>query len=490
MLKWIKINDLDNVIVALEHLSAGEIIEIDNGIELITDIPMGHKIAISDISKGEQIVKYGMPIGNAICDIKIGEHVHTDNTSTNLSDIIEYEYDPIESPLIDTKEGFFDGYERKNGEVGVRNDLWIIPTVGCINSLANKIANDFNRNYKNSEIKAIAFPHPYGCSQTGDDQTATRKAISALITHPNAGGVLVLGLGCENSNISIIKEYLDDIDTDRIKFIQTQDYEDEEKIAHEKLEELYNIAKEDRRTKIGVSRLIVGLKCGGSDGLSGITANPLIGDFSDIIISQGGTTILTEVPEMFGAEQLLMNRAENEEIYNKIVKLINDFKNYYKKNDQPIYENPSPGNKEGGISTLEDKSNGCIQKSGQATIVDVLDYTDKVTKKGLNLLSAPGNDLVSTTAMALSGAHIILFSTGRGTPYSAPVPTVKISTNTDLYKKKPNWIDFDAGPIVKGKDRKKMAKELYDFVLEVASGRELTSEDYKEWAIFKTGVTL
>ena len=376
--------------------------------------------------------------------------------------------------------------------MGVRNEIWIIPTVGCVNNVATAIARQANALIKGSVEEVIAFPHPYGCSQMGDDQENTRKILADLINHPNAGGVLVLGLGCENSNIDVLKPYIGNYDENRVKFLVSQEVEDEIAESVEIIKGLIDYAAGFEREPVSVSELIIGMKCGGSDGLSGITANPLVGRFSDMLISQGGTTILTEVPEMFGAETILMNRCADEELFGKTVDLINDFKNYFKSHNQTIYENPSPGNKKGGISTLEDKSLGCTQKSGSAPVMGVLAYGETVNTRGLNLLSAPGNDLVASTALAAAGAHIVLFTTGRGTPFASPVPTMKIATNSALAGKKSNWIDFNAGVLVEDKTMAEEAQKLFDYVVEVASGTKVCSEaaGFHDMAIFKQGVTL
>ena len=386
----------------------------------------------------------------------------------------------------------FMGYRRKNGKVGVRNEIWIIPTVGCMNNVATSIERQAQKYVKGNVEAICTFTHPYGCSQMGDDQENTRTILADLIQHPNAGGVLVLGLGCENSNIDVLKNYLKDYDTDRVKFLVAQEHEDEIQDSLDIIADLADIVSQDKREEIDASELIIGMKCGGSDGLSGISANPTVGGFSDLLISKGGTTILTEVPEMFGAETILMDRCENKELFNETVNLINNFKEYFKSHHQTIYENPSPGNKKGGISTLEDKSLGCTQKSGKAPVVGVLQYGQCVKNKGLNLLSAPGNDLVAATALAASGAHIVLFTTGRGTPFASPVPTVKISSNSKLYANKKNWIDFNCGELVEGVSLDTLSNDLFEYVLSVASGKKVKSEEagFHDMAIFKQGVTL
>lgn len=493
MQEYIRINDIDNVAVALQELPKGSIVTCgDIEVETLSDIMQGHKIALRDIKEGESVIKYGNPIGIAKADIKKGEWIHTHNIRTALGDLLEYSYHPVDTDLKPSERSYFKGFKREDGKVGVRNEIWILPTVGCVNNIAQAIERAAKQSIKGSIDDVVAFVHPYGCSQMGEDQENTRKIFADMIHHPNAGGILVLGLGCENSNIPVIMDYLGNIDEKRVKFLVCQDVEDEIERGIALVEELIEYAKDFEREDIDASELIIGMKCGGSDGLSGITANPTVGAFSDILISKGGTTILTEVPEMFGAETILMDRCENKELFDKTVKLINDFKVYFKKHDQTIYENPSPGNKKGGISTLEDKSLGCTQKSGSAKIRGVLDYGEEVKTRGLNLLSAPGNDLVASTALAMSGAHIILFTTGRGTPFASPVPTLKISSNTKLATAKANWIDFNAGRMTEDKTKEELAQELFHLVLEVASGKKVKAEEagFHDWAIFKQGVTL
>ncbi len=493
MKNYIKIHPNDVVAVALSPLAAGTVISIDGTtVTLQEDIPQGHKFALVAIHEGDPIIKYGYPIGYAKTDIPQGSWIHVHNIKTGLGDLLNYTYDKKVTPISPTEERFFDGYRRPNGKVGVRNEIWIIPTVGCVNNIATTIERQAQK-FKTGTIDDIAaFPHPYGCSQMGDDQEHTRSILADLINHPHAGGVLVLGLGCENSNIDVLKEYIGEYDPDRVKFLVCQESDDEVTDALKLIEELATYAGSFHREPISCSELIIGMKCGGSDGLSGITANPTVGAFSDKLISKGGTTILTEVPEMFGAETLLMNRCNNEELFDQTVNLINDFKNYFKSHNQTIYENPSPGNKKGGISTLEDKSMGCTQKSGSAPVMGVLSYGEPVSTKGLNLLSAPGNDLVASTALAASGAHIVLFTTGRGTPFASPVPTVKISSNSNIAKKKQNWIDFNCGVLTEDVTLDELSDQLFDFVIAIASGKKVKAEEagFHDMAIFKQGVTL
>lgn len=444
------------------------------------EVSGGHKAALRDIKSGENVIKYGFPIGHATRDIREGERVHTDNLKTNLKDKLTYEYAPKVFPLPEVPEYTIDAYVREKGEIGIRNDIWIVNTVGCVNKIAEKLS---------ALTGAFCFPHPYGCSQLGDDHGVTQKILKGLVEHPNAGGVLVLGLGCENNNIASFKEVLGEVDERRVKFLNAQDFEDEIAEGVRLIEELKAYAATFTRQSVSVSKLKVGLKCGGSDGFSGITANPLIGQFSDRLIAAGGSTVLTEVPEMFGAETILMDRCVDESVFEKTVHLINDFKDYFIRHNQEIYENPSPGNKAGGITTLEEKSLGCTQKGGRAAVVDVLTYGDRVTKNGLNLLNGPGNDMVAVTNLVAAGCHMVLFSTGRGTPLGSPVPTVKIATNDTLAKTKKNWIDYNAGPMLDGEE---LAEDFMQYILRVANGEETCNErnGYREIAIFKDGVTL
>jgi altronate hydrolase len=490
----IKIQENDNVAIALKDLKAGQSIQISGEeVTLREDIGAGHKFAIQDIEKGSKIYKYGYSIGVATEPIKRGVWIHTHNVKTGLGELLTYQYQPMKETVgKEDTASYFQGYLREDGKVGIRNEIWIIPTVGCVNDIARTLERMGKENLTPEVDEIVALTHPYGCSQLGDDQLNTQKILSGLVKHPNAAGILVLGLGCENNSIEEMKKQIGPYQEERVKFLVCQDLEDEIGQGMEYIKELIRFASRYKRESIPASELIVGLKCGGSDGLSGITANPAVGAFSDILIAQGGTTILTEVPEMFGAETILMNRCANEELFEKTVTLINDFKQYYMDYNQPIYENPSPGNKKGGISTLEDKSLGCTQKSGKSPVKGVVSYGEQVIEKGLNLLSGPGNDIVAATALAAAGAHIVLFTTGRGTPFGSQVPTVKISSNTPLYQKKGNWIDFDAGRLVSDSNLEELSSELFRYVLEVASGKKVKSEEngYRDMAIFKQGVTL
>lgn len=492
--KILKINDKDNVAVALEGIKKGDIFTLDGlRVEALEDIDKGHKIALRAIEAGENVIKYGFPIGHALKTISAGESIHTHNMKTNLDGLLEYSYQPALTEEPERLNREFMGYVRENGEIGIRNEIWIINTVGCVNKTAETLAKEANIRFDGKTEGVLAFPHPYGCSQMGDDLRTTQKVLADLVKHPNAAGVLVLGLGCENNNIPEFKKVLGEYNDKRVKFLITQEVEDEIEAGLKLIGELADYAQQFKRQKCPLSRLIVGLKCGGSDAFSGITANPLIGRFSDMLVQHGGTTVLTEVPEMFGAETILMNRCINERVFNKTVRLINDFKEYFIKHDQVIYENPSPGNKKGGLSSLEDKSLGCTQKGGTSNVTDVLDYAEKATTPGLNLLSGPGNDLVACTALAAAGVHLMLFSTGRGTPYGSSVPTVKLSTTTDLYNRKKNWIDFNAGQLLDGVDMDTLGKEFFEYIIKLASGEVKAKNEingYREICIFKNGVTV
>lgn len=495
MNKFIKINPADNVCVALLPLEKGMPIQVGDELIILKDsVPTGHKFAVRRINEGDDVIKYGYPIGHALCNIEPGSHVHTHNLKTNLKDDLTYVYTPKSSvPAFEKTSRTINGYLRYNGEMGIRNELWIVPTVGCVNGQAQAIVDRVKKELDVRHIDDIrVYTHNYGCSQLGDDHENTKKALDALAKHPNAGGVLVLSLGCENNQQTAFKEAMGVWDEERVRFLIAQEVEDEVEAGFELMKELVIRMKKDKRQALPLSKLKVGLKCGGSDGFSGITANPLVGQFSDWLIAQGGTTILTEVPEMFGAETILMNRAHDEKVFQKTVLLINNFKQYFRNYDQPIYENPSPGNKAGGISTLEDKSLGCTQKGGTSEVVDVLDYAEKASKPGLNLLNAPGNDLVAASALALSGCQLVLFTTGRGTPFGSFVPTMKISTNTKLYEFKKNWIDFNAGALLEGDSMNTVLARFIEYVFDVMDGRLLNHEKtgFKELAIFKSGVTL
>lgn len=494
---FLKINPADSVVVCLRAMKAGEIVsDGDKEVKLLQDTPAGHKVLLIDKKEGEDIIKYGYPIGHATKDLKAGEWVNENNLKTNLAGTLEYTYNPVNEKLnIPVENRTFKGYVRKNGDVGVRNEIWIVPTVGCVNGIAEQLAKELETETRLDGIDAVhAWHHNYGCSQLSEDHEATRKVLRDIVLHPNAGAVLVLSLGCENNQPDDFMAMLGDYDKERIQLVVTQKVEgDESEYCMDILRKMYKICKEDKREDVPMSKLRVGLKCGGSDGFSGITANPLEGEFSDWLVAQGGTSILTEVPEMFGAETILMNRCENRQLFEQTVSLINNFKNYFLSHGEPVGENPSPGNKAGGISTLEDKALGCTQKCGRAPVSGVLEYGDRLEVSGLNLLSAPGNDLVAATALASAGCHLVLFSTGRGTPFGTFVPTMKISTNSDLYNRKKNWIDFNAGQLVDGgKTMKELLPEFIDKIIAVASGEPARNEvnGYSEISIFKNGVTL
>lgn len=487
--KTIIINPIDNVAVALADLNKGEVYE---GVTLIEDVKKGHKFALRPIKEGENVIKYGVPIAHATRDIVVGEWVHTHDVATNLSENLEYEYSPVQCDLKPAKMRQVNVYPRANGDVGIRNEIWVIPTVGCVNGQVKEMVETFKAEYGEQGFDGVfTYTHPYGCSQLGDDHERTKLILQKMVRHPNAGGVLVVGLGCENNQMDAFKETLGEVDGDRVKFLVCQDVEDEIGTGVELLHQIAEVVKMDRREERDISCLKVGLKCGGSDGLSGITANPLVGRFSDYIVSVGGTSVLSEVPEMFGAEQQLMNRCKDEATFNKAVKLINDFKDYFRANGQPVGENPSPGNKAGGITTLEDKSCGCTQKSGSGPVSDVVFDDGYVTAKGLNLLNGPGNDMCAVTNIAAAGCHIVLFTTGRGTPFGGFVPTIKVATNSELAAKKANWIDFNAGAVLES-DFDTQLEKFIDLIVAVANGQKTKNElnNTKEIAIFKTGVTL
>ncbi|MGK3135916.1 UxaA family hydrolase [Pantoea trifolii] len=492
----IRIHSRDNVAVALRDLPANTQVEINQQtITLQQEVGRGHKFALQPLITDALVIKYGLPIAHATQPIAAGEIIHSSNARTNLSDVDEYDYQPdfLELP---PQAGDRDVqiYRRTSGEVGIRNELWILPTVGCVNGIARQILTRFMKETNDAEgIDGVhLFSHPFGCSQLGQDHENTRTMLQNMVRHPNAGAVLVIGLGCENNQVDVFRETLGGFDSDRVQFMECQKQNDEVEAGLERLHELYRAMREDQRQPGKLSELKFGLECGGSDGFSGITANPMLGCFSDRMIANGGTTVLTEVPEMFGAERILMSRCRDEATFEKTVAMINDFKRYFIDHQQPIYENPSPGNKAGGITTLEEKSLGCTQKAGQSQVVDVLKYGERLHTPGLNLLSAPGNDAVATSALAGAGCHMVLFTTGRGTPYGGFVPTVKIATNTQLAEKKPHWIDFNAGRLIEGMSMAEMLEDFVDMIVAIANGQPARNEtnDFRELAIFKSGVTL
>lgn len=501
MKEYLKINPADNVAVAITPLSKGAVITVDgNDITLVSDIPAGHKVALRDIAEGENVIKYGFPIGHTLHSVAKGAFLDHNDIKTNLAGQLDYSDIKISgenccSVYPDVKPLTFEGYERKDGQVGIRNEIWVIPTVGCVNGIVKQIVDRLNAETGAAGVDGIfGFPHNYGCSQLGDDHENTKKILRDMVYHPNAGGVLVVGLGCENNQPAVFKEFCGDYDTERVRFMVCQEVEgDEVEYGLNIARELYKQACTYKRTTQPASKLRIGLKCGGSDGFSGITANPLLGEFSDFLCcSQGGTTVLTEVPEMFGAETILMERCIDNDKLGETISLINNFKEYFLSHGEPVGENPSPGNKAGGISTLEEKALGCTQKSGKSPVYGVMEYGERISHNGLNLLSAPGNDLVASTALASAGCQMVLFTTGRGTPFGTYVPTVKVSTNNTLARRKPTWIDFNAGVLVEDETMESVLKRFVDYILEVASGRQVNSEiaGIHEISIFKNGVTL
>ncbi len=498
MKNLIRLENIDNTAVTAFELKKGESVTVETiELTLADDVSPGHKIALCDIKAGENIIKYGLPIGHALSDIPAGGWIHSHNLKTNLSGKDEYEYNPVERELqvYDYKLPEIRIYPRKNGRAGIRNELWIVPTTGCVNGTASTIVEKFLECGDRSGVDGVhTFSHPYGCSQLGDDHNRTRTILQNIVMNPNAGGVLVLGLGCENNQIDAFQKTMPEgWDEERVFFLEAQSVGDEIEEGVKQLEALYAKASADKRVAGDFSDLVIGLECGGSDAFSGITANPLIGLFSDYVISRGGSTVLTEVPEMFGAEHILMEQCDTSTTFEKTVKMVNDFKDYYQSHNQPIYENPSPGNKKGGITTLEEKSLGCTKKAGNSKVVDVVDIDQIITKKGLNLLSAPGNDIIATTALGTAGCQMVLFSTGRGNPLGGFIPTFKISSNTALFEKKPHWIDHNAGEIADDAgSTEEVLRKLMEKVISVVNGERTRAENIKvrDISIFKTGVIL
>ncbi len=493
MSTYIILSTDDNVGVALEALKKGE--AVGDGAILREDVPAGHKFSVRDIPAGGMVLKYGVPIGHATAEIPAGSWVHTHNVKTNLAGVESYTYEPAPPKTMPAAVlPSFSGYRRGNGKAGIRNEVWVVPTVGCVNWLVERLAKEGAANRPDGVENVVAFPHPFGCSQLGEDHEATRTILANMSLHPNCGGILYVGLGCENNTMADFRALVEanPARNSNIRYLLAQDVDDEVTAGRQLLDAVMAGAAGTRREDIPVSELCVGMKCGASDGLSGVTANPLLGAFADWLVDRGGKVVLTEVPEMFGAERSLLNRAVDRDVFQRGVDMINDFKKYFVRYDQTIYENPSPGNKAGGITTLEDKSIGCTQKAGSRSVVDILPYGGLVSKSGVTLLSGPGNDIVSVSAMAAAGAHLVLFSTGRGNPLGGPVPVVKVSSNADLATRKKHWIDFDASPLASGTPMPELVERFADMILAVISGKKTKSEEngFHDFTIFKDGVTL
>jgi altronate hydrolase len=493
----IRINERDNVAVAIRPIGAGDRVDVEGqSVVARQDVPAGHKVALGAVAPDQEIMKYGVPIGRATESIAAGDWVHSHNLKTALSGLLEYAYSPAPKPRPSSLDPLpsFKGFRRATGKVGTRNELWVLNTVGCVNHAAERIAKQAGERFAGKIDGVHAFAHPYGCSQLGDDLQNTQAVLAGLLRHPNAGGVLILGLGCENNQLSELMRRAGPIDRERVAFFNTQDVIDELEEGTGAVAKLIERIADDKRVDVPVTELVLGHKCGGSDGFSGISANALLGRIADRLTSLGGSVLLTEVPEMFGAEQLLMNRAVSEPVFRDIVAMINDFKDYFLRHDQPVYENPSPGNKAGGLTTLEEKSLGAIQKGGRAPVSRVLRYGEPLRDRGLTLLESPGNDGVSSTAMVVSGATLLVFTTGRGTPLGFPVPTIKVSSNSEIAAKKPHWIDFNAGALLDGsKTMAQLEDDLFALILATASGERMTNNEkngYREIAIWKEGVTL
>jgi altronate hydrolase len=492
-----QIDARDDVAVVLRALVCGERLRVGaTELTVVADIARGHKVALRDIAAGEAVHKYGWPIGRALHKIAAGEHVHTHNLATRLSGLEQYRYEPEShsGTSRDATRGSatFEGYRRADGRVGTRNEIWLLPTVGCVSRTVERIARIGGERHRGQIDGIHAFGHQFGCSQLGDDLERTRRILAALARHPNAGGVLVVGLGCESNQLEALLGSLAGIDSARVRAYAAQASGDETEAGLAALDELVAVAARDRREPRPLADLTIGLKCGGSDGLSGITANPLLGRIADRVTAAGGRAVLSEIPEIFGAERLLMQRAADSAVFEDLVRLVNDFKRYFIENHQPVHENPSPGNIAGGITTLEEKSLGAVQKGGHATLTRVLRYGESVDRPGLSLLEAPGNDGISSTALVGAGATVLLFTTGRGTPLGFPAPTLKISSNSPLAHAKAHWIDFDAGQVLNGMTLEAAADQLMELVIATASGRPARNElnGEREIAIWKGGVTL
>ncbi|MDP1559944.1 MAG: altronate dehydratase family protein [Pirellulaceae bacterium] len=515
-----RLHPQDNVVVSLQGSETGSPWEeeLANGgpdravgttVVAMEPIPAGHKMAIRPIAAGQWVIKYGLPIGLAQTDIAVGQRVHVHNVKTGLDAGIATQPDweplpaaPLTTPILTTGDdpNQFLGYLRENGQVAIRNEIWILNTVGCVNQTAQQLAAWANRTLvgRVPNLDGVyAFSHPYGCSQLGDDLQATRNILSGLTRHPHAAAVLFLGLGCENNQLQMQLDAIGPEALKKVRWFSTQDVSDEMEQGRQWLTEMAQQISRYTRQPLPANKLILGMKCGGSDGFSGLTANPLLGRIADWHCAMGGTSLLTEVPEMFGAEPVLLGRCDQPSTRTAVDQMIETFKDYFRQHDQPISENPSPGNKDGGLTTLEEKSLGCVQKGGTAALIkQCVPYGGQASAElgGLGMVNGPGNDGVSITALTAAGAHLVLFTTGRGTPMGAPAPTMKIATNPTLAKQKPGWIDFSAGDFITGTATlDELRDRLWEQILRVASGQQEAKNElngYREIAIWKIGVTV
>lgn len=496
--KALQIHAIDNVAVALCALERGVVVHGAFGtVTLADDVPQGHKMALSAIAAGMAVTKYGLPIGKARCAIAAGAHVHGHNLATALTGEVAYAAPAAVVAAAGVPSSrTWQGYVRADGRAATRNEVWILPSVGCVGLTAEQVAREANARHA-ALIAAgridgvMAFAHPHGCSQLGDDLDGTRALLAGLAANPNAAGVLLLGLGCESNQLADLLAAIPQSVRGKVRVLSSQAAGDELAEAGALVDELVAQAAQAERETLPLSALTVGLKCGGSDGFSGLTANPLLGRFADVLAGAGGTPVLTEIPEIFGAEQALLARATTAQTFEKAAALVNRFKRYYLDQGLPVSENPSPGNIAGGITTLEEKSAGAVQKAGTAPLVSVLDYGEQAALSGLALLEAPGNDAVSSSALAAAGATMVLFTTGRGTPLGFPVPTVKVASNQALAQAKPHWIDFDASLALREGTAAADAAFL-DQLIEIASGRKTAAEraGQRAIAIWKRGVIL
>ncbi len=485
----------DDVAAALRDLTAGEIADIE-GVPTVLreDIPAGHKFALRHLERGEAVRRYGADIGIMSEPAQRGALVHSHNLATALIGEVAYARDTGDAAhAASTARSLpaWRGYRRADGRWATRNEIWLLPTVGCVAPLVEDIAREANALHAGKLDGIVGFGHPHGCSQLGDDLAGTRAALAGLCDNPNAGGVLLIGLGCESNQLDDLVALVPEGSRAKIRMMRAQEPGDEHERALELIAQLVEELAPLEREEAPAAALTVGLKCGGSDALSGLTANPLLGRFTDQLVASGGKAVLTEIPEIFGAERALFSRAVSREVFEAAGALLNRFKRYFLEQGQPVSENPSPGNIAGGITTLEEKSLGAVQKGGNAPLVDVLDYGAAAQVPGLTLLEAPGNDAVSSTALAAAGATLIVFTTGRGTPLGFPVPTVKVSSNSQLAQSKAGWIDFDAGRVL-GEGTGAVSEDFARRMIAIASGERTAAErsGQRVIALWKRGVTL
>ncbi len=483
MKDFIRLDADDNVVTATHALEVG--VEVADGKKTIQLIPSGHKVAIRAIPKGDQIRKYAQMIGVASDHIAPGEHVHTHNcdfVATNQN----YEFGTDMRDVTPATGDTFMGYKRENGAVGTRNYIAIVTSVNCSATAARRIADAFGPEelaaYPNVD-GVVAFVHGTGCGMAsdGDGFEALQRVMWGYAKHPNHAGVLMVGLGCEMNQIDWLLEAYGLKASETFQVMNIQNVAGLQKtidMGIAKVRAMLPIANEAKREPCPVSDLKVALQCGGSDAWSGITANPALGYACDLLAAQGGTGVLAETPEIYGAEHLLTRRAVSEDVGKKLIGLVEWWKDYTARNKGSMDNNPSPGNKKGGLTTILEKSLGAAAKGGTSPLTGVYKYAEPVTAKGFTFMDSPGYDPASVTGQIAGGCQVVVFTTGRGSAFgSKPSPTIKVSTNTTMYERMTDDMDVNAGDMLLGDvTLEEKGREIYEMILRVASGEASKSE--------------